>query len=69
MTRAEQVKEASVVTIGGSEDDAKERVKQLFKKDTSDPYKNLSACEIKQHELEHWLEWIVENNKRFEGRN
>ena len=68
MTRAEQVKEASEIPVGGSEDEAKERVKQLFKPRRK-TYYCLSDDEIAQLELEHWLEWIVENNKRFEGRN
>jgi hypothetical protein len=54
MTQAQLVKQASEIPVGGSEDEAKERVRLLFKKNTSlDSYKNLSADEIKQLEDEH----------------
>ena len=35
MSRAEQIKQASQIEIGGSEDEAKENVKRLFKKSCS----------------------------------
>lgn len=54
MSRAQLIKEASQIPVGGSEEEAKEKVKQLFKKDnTVDPYKGLSDCEIQQLEDEH----------------
>lgn len=55
MTQVEKVKEASIPKIGGSEEEAKEAVKQLFKKrhDPEKYYKSLSAEDIKELERIH----------------
>ena len=69
MTRAQLVKDTADIPVGGSEDKQKEMVKQLFKPSFKDKYADLSFPEREQLELEYWLDWIVTNNKRFEGKN
>ena len=42
-TRADQIREASVVTVGGSEDEAKERVRRLFRKTNDVDYSKMDS--------------------------
>ncbi len=54
MRRAQLVKEASQIPVGGSEDETKERVKQLFKPDSNKcSYKGMSAEDIAELDRQH----------------
>ena len=46
MSQSERVIQASMIKIGGSEDEAKEAVKQLFKKSTTPKYSNSTTKEL-----------------------
>jgi len=68
-TRADLIKKASVVGIGESEDEAKERVRRLFKKNNSIDYSKLDK-EYIQHQTEKYEEdkkrLLVLQDKDFE---
>lgn len=54
MRRAQLVKEASQIPVGGSEDETAEKVKQLFKADSNKcVYKGMSAEDIKELDRQH----------------
>jgi len=53
MSQVERIKQASIFPIGGSEDEAKQAVKQLFKKKSIDA--NLDSDFINNSNLEHDL--------------
>lgn len=51
--RAEQMKQAAEIPVGGSEDEAKAKVKSLMTPELDSQYKNMTAAQRKELEAEH----------------
>ena len=63
--RQQQIQEAAVPKIGGSEDEAKEAVKQHFRKPLGDKYKGLSKADIAEQDRMYKADLDMEANTVF----